>query len=155
VRLIDRHSRLVRRFVKKHDGYVIKSQGDGFMVAFARPEQAVRCSVELQRALRKRPDRIRVRIGIHLGRSVRRGDDLFGRNVALAARVAGAAEGGEVLVSQAVRDALNSAGDAGSDEVAGFDVDDGREVSLKGFPGRHRLFAVRGQAGFRPRPRPK
>ena len=155
VRLIDRHSLLVRRFDKRQDGYVIKSQGDGFMVAFARPEQAVRCSVELQRALRKRPDRIRVRIGIHLGRSVRRGDDLFGRNVALAARVAGAAEGGEVLVSQAVRDALNSAGDAGSDEVAGFDVDDGREVSLKGFPGRHRLFAVRGQAGFRPRPRPE
>ena len=40
VRLIDRHDRLVRRHVKSHAGYVVKSQGDGFMVAFAQPEQA-------------------------------------------------------------------------------------------------------------------
>ena len=38
-----------------------------------------------------------MRIGIHVGKSVRRGDDLFGRNVAMAARVAAAADGGEIL----------------------------------------------------------
>ena len=75
---------------QKHSGHVVKSQGDGFMVAFAHPEQAVRCSVDVQRSLRKRPNSIRVRIGIHMGKSVRRGDDLFGRNVAMAARVASA-----------------------------------------------------------------
>lgn len=42
VRLIGKHDRSVRGLVDKHDGYVVKSQGDGFMVAFARPEQAVR-----------------------------------------------------------------------------------------------------------------
>ena len=90
VRLIGRHDKMVRRHVKKHSGHVVKSQGDGFMIAFAQPEEAVRCGVDVQRSLRKRPNGIRVRIGIHVGKSVRRGDDLFGRNVAMAARVAGA-----------------------------------------------------------------
>ncbi len=43
VRLLGKHDKSVRRHVDAHDGYVVKSQGDGFMVAFARPEQAVRC----------------------------------------------------------------------------------------------------------------
>ena len=88
VRLISRHDKMVRRHVKTHSGHVVKSQGDGFMVAFAQPEQAVRCSLDIQRALRRQPNTFRVRIGIHVGKSVRRGDDLFGRNVAMAARVA-------------------------------------------------------------------
>ena len=100
VRLIGRHDKMVRRHVKSHAGHVVKSQGDGFMVAFAQPEQAVRCSVDVQRALGRRPNGIRVRIGIHVGKSVRRGDDLFGRNVAMAARVAAEADGGEILVSE-------------------------------------------------------
>jgi class 3 adenylate cyclase len=132
VRLIDRHDKMVGRHVKRHSGYVVKSQGDGFMIAFAQPDQAVDCSVDVQRELAKRPNGIRVRIGIHSGKSVRRGDDLFGRNVAMAARVAAAADGGEVLVSESVRDAVG-------DTVS---FDDGREVELKGFSGTHRLYAV-------------
>jgi class 3 adenylate cyclase len=68
-----------------------------------------------------------------MGKSVRRGDDLFGRNVAMAARVAAQADGGEILVSEVVRDAI-------SDEDIAFD--DGRDVELKGFSGSHRLYAV-------------
>jgi adenylate cyclase len=134
VRLISRHDKMIRRHVHSHKGHVVKSQGDGFMVAFADPMQAVRCSIDVQHALRKRPNEIRVRIGIHTGKSVRRGDDLFGRNVAMAARVAAEADGGETLVSEAVRDAVD-----GQDGV-GFDG--GREVELKGFSGTHRLYAV-------------
>lgn len=137
VRLIGRHDKMVRRQVQKHSGYVVKSQGDGFMLAFAQPEQAVRASVDIQRSLRRQPNGIRVRIGIHMGKSVRRGDDLFGRNVAMAARVAGVADGGEVLVSSVVRDAVDGIDDLG--------FDDGREVELKGFGGSHRLYAVTGQ----------
>ena len=134
VRLIDRHDKMVGRHVKRHGGYIVKSQGDGFMIAFAQPGEAVRCSVDLQRELGRRPNGIRVRIGIHVGKSVRRGDDLFGRNVAMAARVAGQAEGGEVLVSEPVREAV--------DESDGIEFDDGRDVELKGFSGTHRLYAV-------------
>jgi len=104
------------------------------MVAFAQPDQAVLCSMDIQRSLRRDTNGIRVRIGIHMGKSVRRGDDLFGRNVAMAARVASEADGGEVLVSEVVRDALTDL-----DEV---DFDDGRDADLKGFSGTHRLYAV-------------
>jgi len=136
VRLIDRHDKMIGRHVKRHNGYVVKSQGDGFMIAFAQPEEAVLCSVDVQRDLGKRPNGIRVRIGIHVGKSVRRGDDLFGRNVAMAARVAGQADGGEVLVSEPVRDACQ----ASAQNAIGFD--DGRDVELKGFSGTYRLYAV-------------
>jgi adenylate cyclase len=142
VRLISSHDRLVHGLVRQRAGYVVKSQGDGFMIAFARAEQAVRCGIDVQHALdkdakRKRDARIRVRIGIHMGRSVRRGDDLFGRNVAMAARVAAQAVGGEVLVSQPVRDALRDCPD-----FQDIRFDDGRDVELKGFSGSYRLFAV-------------
>jgi adenylate cyclase len=133
VRLIGRHDKMIRRYVKNHHGHVVKSQGDGFMIAFAEPEQAVRCSVDVQRALRRRPNGIKVRIGIHVGKSVRRGDDLFGRNVAMAARVAAYADGGQTLVSEPVREAI-----VGDD----ISFDDGNDVELKGFSGRHRLYAV-------------
>jgi class 3 adenylate cyclase len=134
VRLIGRHDKMVSRHVKRHNGHVVKSQGDGFMIAFADSEDAVRCSIGMQHALSKRPNGIRVRIGIHVGKSVRRGDDLFGRNVAMAARVAAAADGGEILVSEPVRDAVS-----GHDDI---EFDAGREVELKGFSGTHRLYAV-------------
>lgn len=138
-KVIGDHDKLVRKLVKQHSGHVVKSQGDGFMIAFAQPEQAVRCASDIQRALeesaqRKRRNAFRVRIGIHMGRSVRRGDDLFGRNVAMAARVANEAEGGEILVSGEVRDAVSDHDDIG--------LDDGRDVKLKGFNGSHRVYAV-------------
>jgi adenylate cyclase len=139
VKLIGAHDKLVRTVVKAHAGHVVKSQGDGFMIAFAQPEQAVRCGIDMQEELqkdsqRRRHNDIRVRIGIHTGRSVRRGDDLFGRNVAMAARVAAQAAGGEILVSETVRDALDNCDDISFDE--------GRDAELKGFDGAHRLYAV-------------
>lgn len=137
VRLIDHHDKLVGRCVKKQSGYIVKSQGDGFMIAFAEPAQAVRCSVDIQEQLAKQPNSIRVRIGIHTGKSVRRGDDLFGRNVAMAARVASQADGGQILVSEAVRDALS-----GLQTCSDIHFDAGRAAELKGFAGSHRLYAV-------------
>nr|WP_046283857.1 adenylate/guanylate cyclase domain-containing protein [Mycobacterium sp. UM_NZ2] len=139
VKLIARHDEMVQRLVTQHAGHVVKSQGDGFMIAFAQPEQAVRCAIAIQHALASRRGRkpqhpIRVRIGVHMGRSVRRGDDLFGRNVAMAARVAAAAEGGQILISGPVRDAVKEC-----DDIA---VGAGRDAELKGFAGTHRLYAV-------------
>jgi class 3 adenylate cyclase len=137
LRILERHNRLVRKLVDDHGGHVVKSQGDGFMIAFADAEQAVLCGVGVQRALDDDADRwegIRVRIGMHLGPSVRRGDDLFGRNVALAARITGQAGGGEILVSESVRAAVNG--------VPGIDFGAPRDVELKGFQGTHDLYPV-------------
>ena len=137
VKLIERHDKLIRKLVNDQSGHVVKSQGDGFMVAFAHPDEAVRCSIAVQRAVsggvnRMRNGNIRVRIGIHMGKSVRRGEDLLGRNVAMAARVATEAHGGEILVSESVHDAV------GEDFAFGAV----REVELKGFSGTHRVYPV-------------
>ncbi|WP_069162668.1 adenylate/guanylate cyclase domain-containing protein [Nocardia altamirensis] len=139
VKLLGRHDRLVRARVTKHGGHIVKSQGDGFMIAFAEPEEAVRCGLDVQGALSNGAksvgrESVRVRIGIHMGRSVRRGDDLFGRNVAMAARVAGHANGGEILISEAVRDSIVDAPDIA--------VTGDREVELKGLHGTHHLYTV-------------
>ncbi|MEO6795231.1 MAG: adenylate/guanylate cyclase domain-containing protein, partial [Mycobacterium sp.] len=139
VKLIARHDEMVQRTVRGHAGHVVKNQGDGYMIAFAQPEPAVRCALDIQNALAPRRGRkpqhpIRVRIGIHMGRSVRRGDDLFGRNVAMAARVAAAADGAEILISAPVREAVK--------DCDGITVGAGRDAELKGFAGTHRLYAV-------------
>ena len=136
--LIGRHDKLMRKLVKENSGHVVKSEGDGFMVAFPHPDEAMRCAIAVQRALgggvnRMRNRNIRVRIGIHMGKLlVQRGDDLFGLNVAMAARVAAEAVGGEILVSESVNDAVG-------DEFAFGAV---REVELKGFSGTHRVYPV-------------
>lgn len=137
VELLERHNALVERHVARHHGYVVKSQGDGFMLAFAEPSDAVRCCVDVQQALAEDPghwDGIRVRMGAHMGTSVRRGDDLFGLDVATASRVADLADGGQILVSGAVRDAVA--------DLAGVVLEDPRDVELKGVEGTRTVYAV-------------
>jgi adenylate cyclase len=137
VQVLERHNELVERRVAEHRGYVVKNQGDGFMIAFADPVDAVRCCVAVQRALRQDPGRwdgFRVRMGAHVGTSVRRGDDLFGLDVALAARVAALAEGGQILVSDALRQSIRE-----QDDIA-FEA--ARQVELKGFREVQTVYAI-------------
>jgi adenylate cyclase len=140
VKVLSRHDRLVRKRVEEFGGHVIKNQGDGFMLAFARPSAAVRCCLAIQQTLGstvwKPGTTIKVRIGVHMGTSVRRGDDLFGRNVAMAARVAAQADGAQTLVSESVHRALA--------DRDGFVFTPEQEVELKGFPGVHQLYTVTG-----------
>jgi adenylate cyclase len=137
VALLDAHDQLVHRLVDREHGHVVKSQGDGFMIAFGEPDAAVRVAAGLQRAItgtRKRALRrtpIKVRVGVHAGHVVARDGDYFGLNVAMAARVAALAEGGEILVTDGVREAVDAA----------FTLR-GEDVELKGIPGAHQLWAV-------------
>jgi class 3 adenylate cyclase len=137
VKLLQRHEHLVRSSVDEHRGHVVKNQGDGFMLAFADPDAALRCCVDVQRELAGHPERwqnIKVRMGIHMGSSVRRGDDLFGLNVAMAARIAGHADGGEILISDVVRESISLDG--------GITVTDAEVVEFKGFSGTYEVFSV-------------
>ncbi len=137
VKLLEQHNKLFYKHVDEHGGHVVKTQGDGFMIAFGDARAAVLCSLGVQQALDEDPERwdeIRVRMGMHMGTSVRRGDDLFGRNVAMAARVAGLAGGGEILVSDTVHDAV--------DGLAGIRFGPPREVELKGLQGTHTVYAI-------------
>jgi adenylate cyclase len=138
MRLLGRHDAAVRSAIERHEGHVVKTQGDGFMAAFGSPEHAVRSAVAIQQAfergLRKGRAAVLVRIGIHYGDVVHRDNDIFGRNVAHAARVAALAEGGEILVSETVAEAV-----ADRDDIV---LAEPREVQLKGLAGDHHVCAV-------------
>ena len=79
---------------------------------------------------------IRVRMGLHTGEAIKDGDDLFGKHVNLAARIAGQAEGGDILASSLLKELAASAGDIAFSE--------GREVELKGLSGKNRVLEVPG-----------
>ena len=137
--LLREHNAIVRGEVRNHGGFEVKSQGDGFMVAFSSARRAVDCAIDMQRAFAARADErpeeaIRVRMGLHTGEAIRERDDFFGRNVILAARIAAQATGGEILVSSLLKQLTESSGDIAFGEP--------REVSLKGLSGTHMLHAV-------------
>jgi adenylate cyclase len=138
VRLLARHDAAVRSAIERHEGQVVKTQGDGFMAAFGSPEHAVRSAIAIQRAFdrghRMSRATVLVRIGIHHGDVVHRDNDIFGRNVAHAARVAALAAGGEILVSDAVASAI--------EECTDIVLAEPREVQLKGLAGEHLVSAV-------------
>jgi adenylate cyclase len=138
VKLLARHDATVRKAVERHSGHVVKTQGDGFMVAFTEPEQAVRAAIDVQRAVDKgvRGGRtpIALRIGIHHGDVVHRDNDIFGRNVAQAARVAALAGGREILVSEPVADLVEECDDVVLGEQ--------RVAQLKGLSGEYVVTVV-------------
>jgi len=116
----------------------VKTQGDGFMIAFASARRALGCAVAIQRAMAAYDEHaeapVRLRIGLHTGEATREGYDFFGRSVIVAARIAAAARGGEILVSSLVRELTGGAKE--------FAFDGGRELELKGLSGLQRAFAV-------------
>ncbi len=96
--------------VKEHRGRIVKTTGDGLLIEFASVVDAVRCAVEVQRAMAERntdvpPDRrIELRMGINLGDIIKDGRDIYGDGVNVAARLEGLAEPGGICVSRVVRD---------------------------------------------------
>lgn len=139
VRLLAAHDRLVRSAVARHGGHVVKNQGDGFMIVFSAPDEAVRAALEIQDGVRAARHRrlgrvgVRIRIGIHTGRAITRDGDYFGRNVAMTARIAAHALGGQILISDEVCAALDE------DE---FSLEPLGEIELKGLSDRHALWSV-------------
>ena len=133
--VIRRHNEVLREVTEAHGGTVVETQGDGSMLAFSSARRAVACARAIQDAIdlafADSSPPIRVRIGVHTGDAIQKADHFFGTTVHYAARVAGQAVGGEVLVSSLVHDLV---GDGGFLE--------GREVELKGIEGRHRLYAL-------------
>jgi pimeloyl-ACP methyl ester carboxylesterase len=117
--------------VDAHGGRVVDRTGDGLMAAFEGPVGAIRAARRLQRDARDLG--LAVRAGLHMGEVREENGLLRGIAVHVAARVMAEACGGEVLVSDTIRDIV-----AGSN----LDFIDRGTHELKGVPGRRRLFAV-------------
>lgn len=99
LRLLRRHDRATLPAIRAHRGRVVKRLGDGLMVAFADPADALGAALAMQRAA----GGVRLRIGIHAGEARVRAGDLIGHDVNVASRIADRAGGGEILVSDRVR----------------------------------------------------
>jgi class 3 adenylate cyclase/pimeloyl-ACP methyl ester carboxylesterase len=127
--LLDSHDELARREVHRHGGLVEHFTGDGVVATFDGPARAVRCAL----AVRDRVHALglQIRAGLHTGEIARRGDDVVGIGVHIAARVMALASGDEVLVSRTVKDLV-----AGS----GLEFHDRGSHQLKGVPEAWDLF---------------
>lgn len=108
-RMLADHRATVRSLVRRHRGEEVGTQGDGFLLRFPSPQEAVACAVDLQRTLAEQrrggasiPP---VRVGAHAGEVIAAGDgDVIGRMVNIASRVADAAGPDEILVTEPVAD---------------------------------------------------
>jgi predicted ATPase/class 3 adenylate cyclase len=113
----DEHAAIIRRAVASGGGVEVSTHGDAFFVAFASPAGAVRAAVAAQQGLAAHDwspgPALRVRMGVHTGEGTRGGDDYVGLDVHRAARVADAAHGGQVIVSDATRGLVEHALPAG------------------------------------------
>jgi adenylate cyclase len=90
-----------------NDGRLVKLLGDGAMLRFPDAARGLKAALALVKALTVRST-LSARAGVHAGPVIERDLDLFGQTVNLASRLAEAAAPGEVLVSQAVRDSVDS-----------------------------------------------
>lgn len=132
-RLLDRHNAVVRRELQRHGGTEIDTAGDGFCVSFTSPTRAVRFGLDVIGAVSALG--LDLRVGIHTGECRRSGVKLAGVAVHIAARIAGQAGPGEVLVSSTVQGLVAGSGIAFTDRGV---------VELKGVEQRWQLFSPAG-----------
>lgn len=131
--LIAEHDQLLREVWEAHNGSVVGTQGDSFFVAFSSALDALHATVQAQQALAAHPwtdgVKVRVRMGLHTGEpQIGASENYVGIDVHRAARIAAAAHGGQVLISQATYD------------LVGKELPDG--VTLQDL-GEHRLKDLR------------
>ena len=130
---LDRHDEAVRRQLARYRGVAVKHTGDGVAATFDGPARAVTCACAIRDALRGMG--LEIRAGLHTGEIERRGEDISGLGVHIAARVAQMAAPGEVLTSSTVKDLVVGSGIAFADRGT---------HRLKGVPDKWRLMSVIG-----------
>jgi predicted ATPase/class 3 adenylate cyclase len=111
--LRDDHAAIVRQAIARRGGVEVSTAGDSFFVVFAEAAGAVAAAVDANRDLAAHdwPDgaEIRIRSGLHTGEGTLGGDDYVGLDVNRAARIAAAAHGGQVILSDATRSLVDDA----------------------------------------------
>ena len=120
------HERITRAVLAAYGGHEVKTMGDGFLSSFTSAQEAVDCALALQRQVAGgiAGESLRIRAGINAGEPISEDDDLFGTSVIAAARIADEAAGGQVFVSDVVRQLVAGKGftfrDMGLRELRGL-----------------------------------
>ena len=108
-----RHNALIRQAISAHRGYEVKTIGDAFMAAFARPLDGALCALKIQHSIEAEPFEevggMRVRIGLHAGTIEPIGGDYFGNAVNRAAHIENAGRGGMILLSEEMAQRIKNA----------------------------------------------
>jgi class 3 adenylate cyclase len=136
-RLISDHQMLVERIVEAHDGTVVKVERDGFLASFNSAHGGLHAALELQRTFSHPGDAggVALRIGLHSGFVIAASDEqLLGRNVVLASRIAARAKAGELLVSSTLKEYTET------DPT--FSFEPRGDHHFKGLVGEHTVYAV-------------
>jgi len=141
-RLFDRYEEAAHRQTTRSGGLYVKSTGDGSLAAFDGPIRAVRCAAAIRAEAAELG--LALRCGLHTGPVERRGHDIAGIAVHVAARLLGLAGPEDILVTGVTADLL-----AGSS----IDVRDRGDSELKGVPGRWRICAITEPGGLPASPR--
>jgi len=127
--------------ISEHNGRIVKTTGDGFLIEFGSVTDAVTSAVEIQEALAQRNDsvpedrRIRLRVGINVGEIIIEGDDIYGTGVNVAARLESIAQPGSICVSSSVYEQIGS--------ILRLDFIDMGEQTVKNIAKPVRSYAVR------------
>ncbi len=93
-----RYEESIKNNAKKYQGEIIKSYGDGCLVLFSSAVHAVQCAIDIQKSLNQAPT-IPLRIGVHVGEIVRKGNDVFGNGINVASRIESIGVSNSILVS--------------------------------------------------------
>lgn len=134
--VVQRHFAELHRIANAQDGLVVKTMGDGAMLAFQSAREAAWSAVEIQGSVTRQQAAMpfRVRVGVHTGDAVHADGDYFGQMVDKTARIAASASGGQVLVSDVVRGLV--------DRTPGLEFGEPIALSLKGIPGTHTAYPL-------------
>ncbi len=135
--LVRDHHLLVEQILARHDGQVTKFQGDGFLASFGSAHAGLHAAVDLQRTFTAAPadhQSLSIRVGLHSGFVIGNPEQMMGRNVVLAARIAAQAKGGEILVSSTAKEYTET------DPSFRFEAQG--EYHFKGLLGEHEVFSV-------------
>jgi tetratricopeptide (TPR) repeat protein len=119
---------IVQAAIAEHSGFELESSGGGMVIAFSSARRALHCAIDIQRALRvyneQQPrDPIRARLGLHTGEATDDAERFFAESVVVAARIAAAASGGEILCSSLVMRLTESTGDFAFGAPQGVEAD--------------------------------
>jgi len=131
MKVLDAYYAIIRRELGTFHGRHVSTAGDGFLATFDDPVQAIRFASAIRQGVKELG--LRIRLGMHVGECLSVDEFVGGLTVHIGARIAAAADAGEVLVSDAVKTHL-------ADSDIRF-VDRGSH-DLKGVPGRWRLFTA-------------
>jgi len=113
INLLEEHNRLLTMIIDNHDGRVVKFIGDSVFAQFHSPDKACKAGLKIQNDLKERnklcrqQEHINIRLGIHMGNAIKKGDDFFGHDVNLASRIEGVCQNDSIFISSTVFENLS------------------------------------------------